>query len=208
MVQVHQNMVWKVVKDTLWIQSSKFGFLKTHISRQWGMQLGSISIKNQLDLKNLILFHIHIYYCITFILSNPCFVLLYLQLAAKLATAAEPRAILGEDSDDGTADVVEVLCNQEHVFFHSSSDELSSWGAQISSSSSSAVEDQVLLFPIYCWWSQREKWWFSEAAWQNRDPSWRPGHIPQQQGSVLTLPHVHDTTHTQVYSGRLSRWVT
>ena len=49
------------------------------------------------------------YYCITFILSNPCFVLLYLQLAAKLATAAGNRAYSGDDSDDGTADVVEVL---------------------------------------------------------------------------------------------------
>ncbi len=46
-------------------------------------KLSKISIKNQLDLKNLILFHIHMYYCITFILSNPCFVLLYLHLAAK-----------------------------------------------------------------------------------------------------------------------------
>ncbi len=53
---------------------SKFRFLKTQISRQQGMQLGGVSIKNQLDLKNLILFHIHMYYCITFILSNPCFV--------------------------------------------------------------------------------------------------------------------------------------
>ncbi len=67
---------------------SKFAFLKTHISRQRGTQLVGVSIKNQLDFKNLVLFHIHMYYCITFILSNPCFVLLYLQLAAKLTTAA------------------------------------------------------------------------------------------------------------------------
>ncbi len=53
---------------------SKFVFLKTHISRQRGTQLGGVSIKNQLDLKNSILFLIHMYYCITFILSNPCFV--------------------------------------------------------------------------------------------------------------------------------------
>ncbi len=57
------------------------------------------------------------YYCITFILSNPCFVLLYLQLAAKLATAAGPRASLGEDSDYGTTDVVGSPCKQHHVFF-------------------------------------------------------------------------------------------
>ncbi len=49
------------------------------------------------------------YYCITFILSNPCFVLLYLQLPAKVATAAGPRASLGEYRDDGTADVVKSL---------------------------------------------------------------------------------------------------
>ncbi len=49
------------------------------------------------------------YYCITFILSNPCFVLLYLQLAAKLTTAAGTRASSGEESDDGTADVIKVL---------------------------------------------------------------------------------------------------
>ncbi len=67
---------------------SKFAFLMTHISRQWGKQLGGVSIKKQLDSTNLLLFHIHMYYCITFILSNPCFVLLYLQLAAKLTTAA------------------------------------------------------------------------------------------------------------------------
>ncbi len=73
----------------------KFGFLKTHISRQRGTQLGGVSIKNQLNLKNLILFHIHMYYCITFILSNPCFILLYLQLAAKLATAVGPEGLLG-----------------------------------------------------------------------------------------------------------------
>ncbi len=90
---------------------SKFGFLKTHISRQQGTHLGGVSIKNQLDLKNLILFHIHMYYCITFILSNPCFILLYLQLAAKLVNAVGSRASLGEDSDDGTADVVEVLAS-------------------------------------------------------------------------------------------------
>ncbi len=52
------------------------------------------------------------YYCITFILSNPCFVLLYLQLAAKLSTAVGPRASSGEESDDGTADVVEVLASK------------------------------------------------------------------------------------------------
>ncbi len=51
------------------------------------------------------------YYCITFILSNPCFVLLYLQLAVKQGTAAGPRAYSGEDSDDGTADVVEVIAS-------------------------------------------------------------------------------------------------
>ncbi len=56
---------------------SKFAFLKTFISRQRGMQLSGQSIKNQLDFKNLLLFHIHMYYCITLILSNPCFVLLY-----------------------------------------------------------------------------------------------------------------------------------
>ncbi len=51
------------------------------------------------------------YYCITFILSNPCFVLLYLQLAAKLTTAAVPKASSGEESDAGTADVIEVLAS-------------------------------------------------------------------------------------------------
>ncbi len=51
------------------------------------------------------------YYCITFILSNPCFALLYLQLTTKLATAMGPRASSGEDSDDSTADVVEVLAS-------------------------------------------------------------------------------------------------
>ncbi len=51
------------------------------------------------------------YYCINLILSNPCFVLLYLQLAVKLATAVGSRASLGEDSDDGTADVVEALAS-------------------------------------------------------------------------------------------------
>ncbi len=51
------------------------------------------------------------YYCISFILSNPCFVLLYLQLATKLATAAGPWASSGEESDDGTADVVEVIAS-------------------------------------------------------------------------------------------------
>ncbi len=90
---------------------SKFGFLKTHISRQWGMQLVGVSIKNQLNLKNLLLFRIHMYYCITFILSYPCFVLLYFQLATKLTTAAGPMTSSGEDSDDGTADVVEVLAS-------------------------------------------------------------------------------------------------
>ncbi len=48
-------------------------------------------------------------YCITFIMSNPCLVLLYLQLAAKLTTAAGPRASSGEESDDGTAGVIKVL---------------------------------------------------------------------------------------------------
>ncbi len=35
----------------------------------------------------------------------------YLELAAKLATAVGPRASSGEDSDDGTADVVETLAS-------------------------------------------------------------------------------------------------
>ncbi len=103
----------------------KFSFLKTHISRQQGMQLTGVSIKNQLDFKNLLLFHIHMYYCITFILSNPCFLLLYLQLAAKLTTTVELRASSGEESDDGTADVIEVLAKQHQVFL-TSSNELSS----------------------------------------------------------------------------------
>ncbi len=90
---------------------TKFAFLKTHITRQQGTLLGGISIKNLLDLNNLFIFQIQMYYCITFILSNPCFVLLYLQLAAKLATAAGPRASSGEESDDGTADVVEVIAS-------------------------------------------------------------------------------------------------
>ncbi len=51
------------------------------------------------------------YYCITFILSNPCLVLLYLQLAAKLVTAAGPSTSSGEESDDGTGDVVEVIAS-------------------------------------------------------------------------------------------------
>ncbi len=51
------------------------------------------------------------YYCITFILSNPCFVLLYLQQAAKPTTAAGPKASSGEESDDGTEDVIEVLAS-------------------------------------------------------------------------------------------------
>ncbi len=51
------------------------------------------------------------YYCITFILSNPCFVLLYLQLAANLATAVGPRASSGEETYYGTADVVEVIAS-------------------------------------------------------------------------------------------------
>ncbi len=70
------------------------------------MQLGGVSIKIQLDFKNLLLLHIHMYYCITFILSNPCFVLLYLQLAA-----AGPKASLGEKGDDGTEDVFKVLAS-------------------------------------------------------------------------------------------------
>ncbi len=90
---------------------TKFAFLKSHITRQRGTQLEGVSIKNQLDLNNLFIFHIHMYYCITFILCNPCFVLLHLQLAAKLATAAGPRASSGEESDDGTADVVDVLAS-------------------------------------------------------------------------------------------------
>ncbi len=44
---------------------SKFAFRKKYISRQRGMQLGWVSIKNELDFKNLLLFHIHMYYCIT-----------------------------------------------------------------------------------------------------------------------------------------------
>ncbi len=51
------------------------------------------------------------YYCITFILSNPCFVLLYLKLAAKLVTAAGPKAYSWKESDDGTADVAEVIAS-------------------------------------------------------------------------------------------------
>ncbi len=92
-------------------QLSKLACLKNHISRQRGTQLGGVSLKNQLDFTNLLLFHIHMYYCITFIFSNPCFVLLYLQLDAKLTTAARPRASLGQESDDSTADVIKVLAS-------------------------------------------------------------------------------------------------
>ncbi len=45
------------------------------------------------------------------------FCILYLQLAAKLATAAGPRDSSGEDSDDGTADVVRVLASSNTMSF-------------------------------------------------------------------------------------------
>ncbi len=39
---------------------TKFAFLKTHITRQWGTQLTGVSIINLLNLNNLFIFHIHI----------------------------------------------------------------------------------------------------------------------------------------------------
>ncbi len=48
-------------------------------------------------------------------LSNPCFVLVYLQLTKVLSTAARPTASSGdEDADDGTAEVVQVI-SAEHA---------------------------------------------------------------------------------------------
>ncbi len=52
--------------------------------------------------------------CINYILSNPCFVLVYLQLTKVLSTAAGPTASSGDDSDDGTAEVVQVI-SAEHA---------------------------------------------------------------------------------------------
>ncbi len=53
--------------------------------------------------------------CINYILSNPCFVLVYLQLTKVLSTAAGPTASSGdEDTDDGTAGVVQVI-SAEHA---------------------------------------------------------------------------------------------
>ncbi len=74
---------------------------------------------------------------------------------------------------------------QHHVFFHTSSDELSSGVDQ----TSCAEEDQVLLFPVY-WWChhQRESWRFSQAAGENQGPSWRPRHIMLHQGLDSTSP--------------------
>ncbi len=86
---VHQNSFWQVVKDTLWIWSPGVdGSRCWHPLQVWisedshqhtmGNEARWRKYKKRLDLKNLILFHIHMYYCIAFILSNPCFVLLYL----------------------------------------------------------------------------------------------------------------------------------
>ncbi len=52
--------------------------------------------------------------CKNYILSNPCFVLVYLQLTKVLYTAAGPTASSGDDSDDGTAEVVQVI-SAEHA---------------------------------------------------------------------------------------------
>ncbi len=171
---------------------SKFAFLKMHISRQWGTQLGGVSIKNQLDFKNLLLFHIHMYYCITFILSNPCFVLLYLQLAAKLATSAGPKASSEEESDGGTADVIEVLASSTM----SSSPCVTNWVDQISC----AEEDQVLFFPVYWWFPHhRESWRFSQGAGDNREALLEEPDIARnsrvQFEVYLTsmIPHIHDS---------------
>ncbi len=49
---------------------TKFAFLKTHITRPRGTQLGGISIKNLLDLSNLFIFHIHMYQCCSFFFST------------------------------------------------------------------------------------------------------------------------------------------
>ncbi len=51
--------------------------------------------------------------CISYILSNPCFVLVYLQLTKVLSTAARPTASSGDDSDGGTAEVVQVISAEQ-----------------------------------------------------------------------------------------------
>ncbi len=52
--------------------------------------------------------------CINYILSNPCFLFVYLQLTKVLSTAAGPTASSGdEDSDDGTAEVVQVISAEQ-----------------------------------------------------------------------------------------------
>ncbi len=86
-----------------------------HISRQQGRQLSGVSIKNQLnlsitDIKNCM----SMFLCINYILSNPCFLFVYLQLIKVLSTAAGPTASSGDkDFDDGTAEVVQVISAEQ-----------------------------------------------------------------------------------------------
>ncbi len=58
--------------------------------------------------------------CINYISSNPSFILVYLRLTKVLSTAAGPTSSSGdEDSDDGTAEVVQVI-SAEHADCESS----------------------------------------------------------------------------------------
>ncbi len=57
---------------------SKFAWLKSHISRQRGRQLGRVSIKKQLDLSIIDIKNcMRMFLCINYILSNVLYLCIY-----------------------------------------------------------------------------------------------------------------------------------